>query len=288
MLRQIALATALIATVPMLAAAKDDKPEILKRSGKWVVEYDRDACHIYSQFGEGEAGVVARFTRYEPDDSFRLSIFGNRVRTRNVVEKVKIDFGLKGSPVTERVITGKAGETPALFFGSVRLDGWDFPSPTLPPPVTPEAEEKVTGVTIAMPRKPPFRLEAGSFGKPFGIMRHCLSNLVKSWGYDPDVQARLSRDPTPTESPAKWLSDSDYPKGAIAKGRNGIVQFRLDIDPEGKIAGCYILDRTEPDDFAATSCRVISRRAKFKPALDADHKPVRSYFVSSVRFLMAQ
>lgn len=287
MVRKLVSALTAMAALAGPVAARGAEPEILKRSAKWLVEYDRDACHVYAEFGAGDDKVIARMTRYSPGDGFRLSIYGNRVRTTNVNEDVKIDFGLKGGPIKERVLTGTAGKIPALFFGLVRLDGWRAKAEgEQAPPITPEEETLITGVTIAQRGKKPFRLQSGSFGKPLAVMRHCMSNLVKSWGYDPDVQARLTRSPVPVTAPNKWFSDDDYPIGALMMGQSGIVQFRLDIDPQGKIAGCYVLDRTEPDEFAAIACRGLTRRGKFQPALDADGKPVRSFFVSAIRFVM--
>lgn len=58
------------------------------------------------------------------------------------------------------------------------------------------------------------------------------------------------------------------------------MQFRLDVDPEGKVAACHILARTDPDDFSKLTCKLMSGRARFIPALDAQGKPVKSFFVS--------
>jgi hypothetical protein len=68
-------------------------------------------------------------------------------------------------------------------------------------------------------------------------------------------------------------------------GHNGLVQFRLDVDPGGKVAGCFILSRTSPDDFADITCRAMTRRARLQPALDAKGKPIRSYYVNKVIWL---
>jgi len=84
------------------------------------------------------------------------------------------------------------------------------------------------------------------------------------------------------------LNDSDYPDKSIMDGHNGLVQFRLDIDAAGAVAGCYVLHRTNPDDFADLTCRLIRQRAKFSPALDRDGKPVKSFFISKVRFVIPE
>jgi TonB family protein len=115
-----------------------------------------------------------------------------------------------------------------------------------------------------------------------------MDNLVKSWGYDPVEQAAALRPVSPITSPGTWLSGNDYPLNAVMNGHSGLVQFRLDVDAEGKVLGCFILSRTSPDDFADTTCRAMIRRARLQPALDAQGKPIRSYFVGKVVWLASR
>ena len=73
---------------------------------------------------------------------------------------------------------------------------------------------------------------------------------------------------------------------AIELKIKGIVRFRLDVDPTGAPAGCRVLYRTNPDDFADLSCRLLMKRARFNPALDAAGKPVKSYYINNIRWVM--
>jgi TonB family protein len=109
---------------------------------------------------------------------------------------------------------------------------------------------------------------------------------VKSWGYDPAVQAALSRPVTRSNAPTDWLKDSDYPDEATRRGYNGLVQIRLDVDSSGKVTGCHVLNRTNPDVFADLTCRAVTKRAKLQPALDAAGQPVRSFEVYSIVWVM--
>lgn len=261
-------------------------PEVIKRTGKWVVSYDPDGCHLLAEFGTGDAMTVMRLSWYEPGDQFDFSLYGKRVDANAVYKDARIDFGLKDKPVDAHGVLGNAGKVDAIFFNSQRLDGWKGEKfDEEPPKVTPEQEARVTGVTVAIAGKRPFRLDTGPLDKPFAQIRHCSANLVKSWGYDPQVQAGLSRPVRPKTSPQTWLSSGDFPSSALAKGHNGIVQFRFDVDAEGKIADCFILSHTSPDDFADLTCKLVRRRAKLSPALDAKGVPVRSYYVQKVNWM---
>jgi TonB family protein len=182
-------------------------------------------------------------------------------------------------------LNGKSGALPMSLFGSTRLDGWERAAPEeTGPSLSPQQEAAITGVTVKIGRKKPFRLEFGPMNKPMAQLRSCQIDLLKSWGYDPTVQTALARPVQPANSPASWLSHNDYPADAVAMGQNGLVQFRLDVDPDGKISGCHVLAKTSPDVFADTTCRAVTRRAKLKPALAADGTPVRSIYVQKVRW----
>jgi TonB family protein len=284
MIRNIALILALGA-VSLEAPAAPAGAEVLQREGKWVAKFDRDSCQLIGQFGTGDKMVVMRLTRFQPGDNFNLSLFGKRLAMRGDRAVMKIDFGLKGTPVREGALLGNAGEYPAAFFMSIRFDGW-MPRALgeKAPPITPEQEALVTGLTVSVNGKS-FHLASGPLRKPMEIMRTCMTDLLKEWGYDPAVQAGLTRPVTPIASPGTWLRSSDYPTPALMAGHNGSVQFRLDVDDQGKVAGCYVLERTDPDDFADLTCKAVSKRAKLLPALDATGKPVRSYIVENVRWL---
>lgn len=267
------------------ALAKVSAPETLTRTGKWVVNYDRDACHLLAEFGTGKDMVVMRLARYEPGDWFEFGLYGRKLASADARSDVKIDFGLRGTPVEAEATNGKAGNLPMMMFGSTRLDGRQrTKGEEAGPSLSPQQEASVSGVTIKIAGKKPFRLEFGSLAKPMERLRTCQSDLVKSWGYDPVVQTMLTKPARPVTSAADWLKSDDYPIGAAAMGQNGIVQFRLDVDADGRVSGCHVLARTSPDVFADTTCRAVSRRAKLEPALDANGKPVRSFYVKRVRW----
>lgn len=280
---RIASTAALLVPIATAAAAARE-PEQLKLEGKWVADYDTDACHLIGQFGAGDNAVYARFTRYEPGDHFNLDVISKRLRSYEPRSDAKIDFGLDDTPLKQKVWRGSVGERGAAYFRNLRLADGDAEGESRP--ASTELEKRVSSIAVTVPGARPFRLVFPSLDKPMAAMRTCITGLIKSWGYDPAADAALSRRAAPTEFPGNWFRPSDYPQDARQGGHNGIVQFRLDIDPEGKIVGCHILARTNPDDFADRTCQLITRRGKFTPALDAAQKPVRSYYINRVQWQM--
>jgi hypothetical protein len=286
MYKSVALAVSTALIFPAIASAKENPPISLAKTSKWEMNYDDDSCHLLAKFGEGQQSAILRMTRYQPGDVFDLSLYGEPFKYGPTTMTVKIGFGT--APAEKReAITGQSGDKrPLIILNSQRLDGWTYKPDLTPPPISTAQEEQAKFIDLAIAGGKRYRLETGSLGAPLAAMRTCVNDLVKKWGYDPDQQTQLRRPATPTKNPGQWLVNGDYPPGSLQNGHNGLVQFRLDIDQTGAVAGCYVLHRTKPDDFADLTCKLLAKRAKFLPALDRDGKPLRSFFISKARFVI--
>jgi protein TonB len=89
--------------------------------------------------------------------------------------------------------------------------------------------------------------------------------------------------PTTAASPRVALqqvvSTDDYPARALRENRGGTVGFRLAIGADGRVSGCDVTSSSGSPDLDQTVCSLLSRRARFKPALQ-DGQPVASSFQS--------
>jgi hypothetical protein len=273
---------------PALAREPDLPPVQLTSVGPWIADFDDDACHLITEFGSGEQHLVARFTRYQPGDSFDLMLYGDMLKRGEAMSKLSVSFGLAAKPIEVTTLNGSSAKTPMMMFGSLRFDGLSAYGQDDRPPVavTTEQERSVNGLTIWFSRSRSVHLQLGSMARPMATMRTCLDSLQRHWGYDPAIMATLSRPVSPSSNPGNWLASIDYPEKALSKGQIGVVQFRLDVDEAGKPSACRILARTDPEDFATVSCHALMRRARFKPALDASGKAVKAYYISKIRFMI--
>lgn len=274
---------------PSSAWSTDSAPISLAQDGNWVANYEDASCQLLGKFGTGKSAIVAIFTRFEPSDIFHLSLQGENLKPLGNSAKVMLGFG-PGQPERETLPSlATLADKPLLIFGSQRFDGWTQPpgrEEVKPPPVTPAQEATVSHLDVRLPGQFNYRLMLGSMGKPMATVRHCMDGLLEHWGYSPAAYAAQSRRATPSNYPGNWVSSDDYPLRALKRRQDGIVQFRLDLDEAGKILNCHILSRTNPDEFADLSCRLLTRRARFEPALDAAGDPTRSFFIDTVRFVI--
>jgi hypothetical protein len=275
-------AFAVIGAAPALAKPV---PIELARAGKWEVNYDKDSCRLFGKFGTDKNEIIAQFTRFQPGDSMEMRLYGQVLKVEGQFFPVVLDFGPLENPQKREAMVGDSGKVPMVLYGGVRLDDWNGEKPSdVAPPITPADEAKVTTLTVKAPTGKWYRLALGRMDTPMTVLRRCTTDLVRSWGYDPAVIASLKSPSSPVGSPGKWLSSNDYPDKMLAKFQNALIQFRLDIDEAGAVNGCSILSQAGESDFAETTCKLLSKRARFSPALDADGKATRSYYISSVRW----
>jgi TonB family protein len=292
MIATLALLAVGSAALPVSAASKP--PISLPKMGKWEMNYDEDSCHLFGQFGSGDQATLLALTRNGPSDWLQMTVVSKLVDYNGIAVPVEVGIGDQPQPYNLQGVAltsaGKDGKkSPVIKVEGLRLDGWHWPDDTAasvtPPALSSLAEASVTSLTIRVARKQPIRLETGSLGEPMKAMRACTDDLLQHWGYDPKVYAGLTKRTTPTGNINKWLLSKDYPNRALIEGHNGMVSFRLDVDPTGAVTGCRVLYRTNPDDFADLSCKLLLQRARMTPALDAEGKPVKDYYIGRVRWV---
>ena len=277
-------AACLILASPVRAAV--DSPVELPRTGKWVMNWDADGCSLAATFGDGNSRVLLLFQKFQPGAHFNLTALGQWFRSNELQNRLRIAFG-PGQVLSQvTALAGSTGKLPLLDLGNHTLDGREFlpVAPVVDLAMTPEQESAISTFDIAW-RGTHRRLNLGSMRAPMEAMRKCTTDLVRTWGLDPEVQGGLTRMATPTDNPGNWLRRHDYPRTLLAAGLSGIVRFRLDVDEAGNVSGCHIQMASRPEEFNDISCRLLAQRARFLPALDRAGKPVKSYFASAIRWL---
>lgn len=282
--RSIAFAVAVAMLAAPVAHAAEPAPLALAQVGKWEINYDADACHLIGTFGSETDPVILRASRLSPSSSMRLSLLGEAFRTTALEAVATLDFGPVVNPRKAVALAGNLGTLPLLKLGSFNL--LDQKSKlTEDVAITPQQETAVTYLDIGF-KTNRYRLQLGPMKRPMDALRTCTADLVKSWGYDAAQQNTLSRNPTPKNSPASWLTTNDYPSAAMVAGQSAVIEFRLDVDEKGRAVDCHVQMQTKGIGFAGETCRKIMSRARFHPALDAAGKPVRWFYLGVARWLL--
>ncbi|AUW59403.1 energy transducer TonB [Sphingobium sp. SCG-1] len=92
----------------------------------------------------------------------------------------------------------------------------------------------------------------------------------------------------PRGSPGSWVTDADYPSRAQREERSGTTGFKLDIGPDGRVTNCTVTSSSGSPDLDAETCRLLPRRARFKPAVGADGQPMADSFSSRIVWKLPQ
>lgn len=77
---------------------------------------------------------------------------------------------------------------------------------------------------------------------------------------------------------ATFISSADYPAAALRNHEEGSVGVRLDIDAAGRVSACTVTQSAGSASLDAETCRLLTRRARFKPAHDETGRPVPDVF----------
>lgn len=85
-------------------------------------------------------------------------------------------------------------------------------------------------------------------------------------------------------NPGGWISQEDYPAAAIRANAEGVVGYRLDVDPNGRPTSCSVLESSGNADLDAAACTLLTRRGRFEPARDARGRAISGSYVSRVRW----
>jgi periplasmic protein TonB len=99
----------------------------------------------------------------------------------------------------------------------------------------------------------------------------------------PPPPPTLARAPRPIE-PGSWVTQDDYPVGALATNQQGVVGFRVQVGLDGTVSECAV---TQPSGWPLLdemTCALIAVRARFTPATDARGGRVRGTYSNRIRW----
>lgn len=101
----------------------------------------------------------------------------------------------------------------------------------------------------------------------------------------PPPAAKASR-AEPKGSPGSWATNDDYPSSAIRAEESGTTSFRLEVGADGKVTGCSVTGSSGSSTLDEATCRLVSRRARFRPAIGGDGQPTNDTFSSRIRWVL--
>lgn len=274
---------ALASVVSNGALAQVGETVRLAPAGPWALEYADDSCRLVRTFGAGESAVTIGLTSYQPGGMFQLSAVGELTRPASSARTVKVELGNVESFDVGFLQVDFGGQPGLLVVNPITIG----PLPTgvledmrafrpFESYSTPEAEAQAVSIGFVDGMVHEFVAETGSLGAPIQALKDCTVELVTHWDIDHAAHPTRTRTPTPEIAPFRWIEARRYPR---EMRQPTMINYRLIVDAEGKVADCHIAGLEPSNEFARITCAQL-REAKFAPALDAQGNPIRSYYVS--------
>lgn len=276
----------LSAFVPCLMAAASAQAgtTIYEPASNWQVDNEPQLCRLSRDYQSGDARITIRMEQFQPGAGVQIMLLGKPIERAENRVSFEVRLGSAGVPFSAPVadITFRDGREGTLlrsvqFVRPDRTSAHTWPSAAV--------FEAIDQMAFSAPQMGTVVLQTKSLAKAMEQMRLCHQRMIASWGFDPAVQEKLTRHVVPQTDPRRWLTAADFPTRQKKRRKSSIIAFRLDIDTAGKPTACFVQRAYTPEDYAATTCKLLMERAAFQPALDQAGKPVASYYVNAVGWL---
>ena len=282
--RAVTLAVMLIACPGALMA--EDGPVVLERSAPWHVDFADDKCRLTGMFGEGPNAHALFFEQYFPGEGAGMTATGPEFTRFKSLRSTKLRFYDGQASQDTEPFRGEAGSLgAAVIYSSVGIEPKDES----------RDDELLAGIaeldTQLAARVEYVELEqrghrvrfaTGPLADVFTVMNSCTSGLIDEWGLDTELHKTASRRPVLTnERTIARRIQRVYPSGPLGRGEQVILNVLVIVDVRGEVEDCTIHAATTAKKFGSPACREM-RHAQFKPALDANGNPFRSFYTTNI------
>ena len=296
-------ATLLVLTGASVAQAKDsgEGQTLLEPASQWHLDYADEKCVLARTFGTSDDLHYLSFSQGSPSAGFGFVAAGPSFKKFRDTRKTTIGlapteddleiFPFKG----ENSVYGHSLILSAFSFGPSEVLAAEALERDLPaeqrdsgelvtlPKVDVEGANRIDSITLTQ-RNRIVKFQTGSMGPAMAALNSCSEDLLRHWGLDVEKHQALSRKVSweNTLEVVKKIQ-ARYPSKALRAGQSAIFRMRLLINSKGEVTECKLDNVTVADSLDSPACAQM-KFARFKPALDADGKPLNSYYVTNVTY----
>lgn len=250
---------------------------VLEPVGRWVAQFEPSFCAVSRRFGDEKDGPLLVFKTLLPNDTSMDIILITQEKTR-----------LYGHVYTDMVVTADDGRGKLV---SQRADTISLNNQQgLVRKITVDTDwiDSISDgrpLRIRYGRKQTMVVHPEGLASALKVLGQCQITLAQYWKLDTDSLKRMKVMPGPIGTPSVWLTSKDYPVSALSKGHGGFTIMAWDVETDGLPSNCRILQSSGDKILDDVACNAILKRARFKPAIDVDGKPMKSFLVRRVAWI---
>jgi hypothetical protein len=146
--------------------------------------------------------------------------------------------------------------------------------------------DKVTALGLNLGRSGSVSLHTGGLAEPLRALEKCTSDSLKDWGVDPAVEATIATGAHPVRDGQSLFTSDDYPQAALQSFKEDNLDVWLNIDAQGRIAGCRAISDFATPEINDAICGMIQRKERFIPARTKGGTAVPDFYIQSFVFRM--
>jgi len=263
----------MLAIVTALAslALSAEAPTMLEPKGPWVVDGEEGLCLLARSYDTPTGALTIGFEPVATQD--RMEVLMKYPATGNdYIRRGQATLTLlpENVPVSASFSSFMAGKGRRSLRLSVSRSVYD----NMP---------KATALSISADKS--FVLALRNPGGAVAALQKCETALLQHWGID-SVALAAAKTPAHIADVVKWFTPSAYPKDALAHHFSGRVVAILSVNELGTVQNCRVVVSSRNDSLDQGTCGIVMRHQRISPALDAAGKPVASWLILPVRWLV--
>jgi len=268
-----------------LAAPASAETLELQPSSDWKLDQRADTCRASRTFGEGEERVTMWLEQSGKEPSYKFTLIGNPLRNP-YGRAIEIKFGDEKENLRSYISAKSSKKRPVIMmFGlAIAPPDIEYGKDVEIEEIGAERENAITAIHLSRSIIDPIKLETGPMHPPLAFLRGCAEQLAITLARTSNSSARGKAKPAELTNARDLPRLIKYPTYLIRAEMDGSVLFRITVNASGKASNCHINRSNRPQLFDNAVCLGMLKHAKFNPALDAEGKPVASYYHSEVTF----
>ena len=236
----------------------------LQPLGAWVLDYGETQCLATRDYGKASDPITLGIRPAPNGETYEIFIVRERSNPLYAEQlQGTVDFG-SGPSKAWLLHYGPQGKKLSVY--QFRISAADM-----------ERARSASDVKFHIERQPEMSFQLSTMASLIEGLKDCTANLMDYW--NAGLKGKIVATPSKGDVRAVFTGD-DYPTEALRNLQQGTAQYLLFVKEDGHVAHCHVLKPSGVPALDAMGCAVLEERTKFKPALDAAGKPIRSTVVT--------
>jgi TonB family protein len=238
-------------------------------SARWVVNFDNAECRASRNYGTVESPLFLALKVPPVGGVIQIAMMtkDKKREPRQVDAQLIID---QQAPLRTSMLIFTNAQKERVHL--INLPVEDFTAARSAKAVAIRSKDGVVDETFALSSVEPL----------MKVMDRCVADLREVWNVSaPDAPLPRLKE-NAQGSLHGLIRDHEYPDVAVMRGQSGTVSVALLIDETGRIADCALTGTSGAASLDAQTCVLLTKRARFKPAIGLDGKPAKGSFFQRI------